>query len=101
MKKAKRANINWYNTPTFTSKQASTTGATKSTTNLTNTTNQVAVTKRMHVKSPNHNKKQNLSRKIAENQEVTPRKTCNKQKVKSEGFGNKNQTSSAQKDCKK
>ena len=33
----------------------------------------------MHIENPYHNKKQNLSRKIAQNQQVTSRKTCNKQ----------------------
>ena len=55
----------------------------------------------IHIKIPEHKRSKIRQGAIAENQEVTPRKTCNKQKVKSEGFGNKNQTSSAQKDCKK
>ena len=43
----------------------------------------------MHEKSPDHNKKQNLWRKIAQTQEVTPRKTCNKEKNEKWGFRHK------------
>ena len=43
----------------------------------------------MHGKSPDHNKKQNLWRKIAQTQEVTSRKTCNKQKSEKWGFRSK------------
>ena len=42
------------------SKKSSTNRDNKIDKNLTNTTNQVAVTKRMHEKIPDHNKKQNL-----------------------------------------
>ena len=56
-KKPKRANINWCNTPNFTSKKQALTGATKSIKKLTSTTNQVVVTKMMHILNPDHNKK--------------------------------------------
>ena len=61
-------------------KKQALTGATKSIKKLTNTTNQVVVTKMMHDKTTDHNKKQNPSREIEKSEEVTPRKTCNKQK---------------------
>ena len=55
----------------------------------------------IHTKSPEHKRSKIRQGAIAENQEVTRRKTCNKQKVKSEGFDKKYQTISAQKDSKK
>ena len=63
------------------------TRAKKSTKNLTITTKQVTVAKRMYVKSPDHSNKQNMVREIAENQEGTTRKTCNRQKVQKWGIG--------------
>jgi len=55
----------------------------------------------LHIKTPEHKRSKIRQGAIVENQEVTPRKTCNKQKLKSEGFCKKYQTSSAQKDSKK
>ena len=65
----------------YSQNKQSLTRAKKTIKNLTITTKQVAVAKRMCVKSSDRNNKQNMIRKIAENQQGTTRKSCERQKV--------------------